>query len=118
MALSKARTKPRGTALTHLLGPVRIPHGLRTRISCTDWHGQRRRAAMAFAGLEQHERRVYSQNGEDGVLEAIFTVIGVTNRFLVEFGCADAVECNGAYWLERGWQGLFMDGSGLSGNPR
>jgi hypothetical protein len=68
--------------------------------------------------LEQHEGRAYSQNGEDGVIAAIFKAIGVTNRFFVEFGCEQATMCNTAYLLDQGWQGLLMDGAGISGNPR
>ena len=52
---------------------------------------------MSLVDLKPHERKVYSQNGEDGILEAIFAAIGVTNRFFVEFGCQDATECNCAY---------------------
>ena len=45
-------------------------------------------------------------------------MVGVTNRFFVEFGCEDATECNSAYLLEQGWTGLLMDGDGISRNPR
>ncbi len=72
---------------------------------------------MSLAALEQSERKIYSQNGEDGVIEAIFAAIGVTNRFFVEFGVHDATECNTARLLEQGWTGLMMDGSGISNNP-
>jgi hypothetical protein len=73
---------------------------------------------MELNDLERLERRVYSQNGEDGVLEAIFAAVGVTNRYFVEFGCGDATECNTAYLLEQGWQGLLMDPAGVSRNMR
>lgn len=72
---------------------------------------------MSLADLEKAERKHYSQNGEDGVIAAIFAAIGVTNRYFVEFGCQDATECNTAYLLEHGWQGLLMDGAGVSRNP-
>jgi hypothetical protein len=71
-----------------------------------------------LADLGRFEKKVYSQNGEDGVLEAIFGVVGVTNRVFVEFGCEDAMECNSAYLLEQGWTGLLMDGDTISRNPR
>jgi hypothetical protein len=73
---------------------------------------------MALIDLERFERKVHSQNGEDGVLGAIFAAVGVTNRFFVEFGCGEATECNTAYLLEQGWQGLLMDPAGTSRNPR
>jgi hypothetical protein len=75
-----------------------------------------RDCASLLADLGRHERKVRSQNGEDGVLAAIFAAIGVTNKFFVEFGCQDATECNAAYLLEQGWQGLLMDGGGISNN--
>jgi hypothetical protein len=59
--------------------------------------------------LESREHRIWSQNGEDGVLEAIFRAIGVSNRFFVEFGSSDTMECNCRHLLDRGWNGLFMD---------
>jgi hypothetical protein len=32
--------------------------------------------------LEKYEQKIYSQNGEDGVIEKIFSTIGTTNRYL------------------------------------
>jgi len=64
-----------------------------------------------LGNLQRYERCWYSQNGEDGILEAIFSRIGVTNRFCVEFGVENGRECNSRYLIERkGWQGLRMDG--------
>ncbi len=68
--------------------------------------------------LEQSERKVFSQNGEDGVIAAIFDAIGTTNRYFVEFGCQWATECNTALLLEEGWQGLLMDSEGACFNPK
>ncbi|MDD5623506.1 MAG: hypothetical protein PHI23_02225 [Candidatus Peribacteraceae bacterium] len=57
------------------------------------------------------ERREFSQNDEDGIIHAIFAMIGVTNRYYVEFGAEDGVQCNTrALRLFRGWQGLLLDG--------
>ncbi len=57
------------------------------------------------------ERREYSQNGEDGMIAAIFAKIGTTNRFFVEFGVEDGLQCNCRYLLKhKGWTGLLMDG--------
>ncbi|HEY2894885.1 MAG TPA: hypothetical protein VGJ16_11745 [Pirellulales bacterium] len=73
---------------------------------------------MSLSNLQASERKITSQNGEDGVLEAIFRDIGTTNRYFVEFGVEDAVECNTAHLIEQGWTGLLMDFSGISKNPK
>ena len=68
-----------------------------------------------LSNLASHERSVYSQYGEDGVIERIFECIGATNRSFVEFGAGDglAVSNTAHLRLNRGWTGLLMDG-----NPR
>ena len=64
-----------------------------------------------LSNLRASERSVYSQGGEDGVLERIFECIGTTNRFFVEFGAKDGVELSNTarLRLEHGWTGLLMD---------
>jgi len=60
--------------------------------------------------INLHEEKIYSQNGEDGILQFIFSKIGTTNRFFVEFGVENGLECNTRYLLEKkGWKGLMMD---------
>lgn len=62
--------------------------------------------------FKQEEYRVYSQNGEDGILLYIFSRIGTTNKTTVEFGVGDGTECNAANLiLNFGWNGLFMEGN-------
>jgi hypothetical protein len=63
------------------------------------------------AVFRNNEIRVYSQNGEDGLLHYIFHKIGTTNRRFVEFGIEDGRECNTANLsINFGWNGLLMDG--------
>ncbi len=60
--------------------------------------------------INLHEKKIYSQNGEDGIIEYIFSKIGTTNKFSVEFGVGNGFECNTVYLLEKkNWQGLMMD---------
>ena len=60
--------------------------------------------------INEHEKKVYSQNGEDGIIDYIFSSIGTTNKFSVEFGVGDGFESNTAYLLEKkNWKGLMMD---------
>lgn len=67
------------------------------------------RFARRIPFIERHE---YSQNGEDGIITAIFAMIGTTNKFFVEFGVEDGMECNSRYLMKhKGWTGLLMDGA-------
>ena len=57
------------------------------------------------------ESRTHSQNGEDGVLQAIFSQIGATNRYAVEIGAGpeDCKENNTNLLKEHGWTVLQLD---------
>ncbi|MCE0453298.1 hypothetical protein [Brevibacillus sp. AF8] len=61
--------------------------------------------------LNRYEKRVYSQNGEDGIIEEIFSRIGTANRYCVEFGVGDGSECLIKNLVtQHGWSGLAMEG--------
>src|SRR5271166_1886020 len=59
---------------------------------------ERRQAVQAqwlrAGDLRAFEKRRYSQNGEDGILEEILNRIGTACRFFVEFGVESGAECN------------------------
>lgn len=57
------------------------------------------------------EQTFYSQNGEDGIIKAIFDKIGTTNKFCVEFGI-QPIEGNTIYLKKKGWNFLWMDKNG------
>jgi hypothetical protein len=60
--------------------------------------------------INLHEKKIYSQNGEDGILEYNFSKIGTTNKISVEIGVGNGNECNTVNLLEKkGWTGLMMD---------
>jgi len=60
--------------------------------------------------LEGVELRVFSQNGEDGIIMYLFARIGVTDRRFVEIGVEDGRECNTANLaINLGWSGLMLD---------
>lgn len=62
--------------------------------------------------FEQVEFSSYSQNGEDGILLFIFSVIGATNKQVVEVCAGDGIECNAANLIiNHGWSGLLFDGN-------
>jgi hypothetical protein len=61
--------------------------------------------------LSETEFRNFSQNGEDGILLFVATVLGLTGRRVVEIGASDGIECNSANLLvHHGWEGLLIDG--------
>ncbi len=70
-------------------------------------------AARDVAGdLRAHERRVYSQNGEDGIIEEILRRVGIKTGLFVEFGAETGLECNCARLaLKEGWGALFIEGN-------
>jgi hypothetical protein len=62
--------------------------------------------------LCDYEKRVFSQNKEDGVIEYLLQTIGYKNKYYVEFGVENGIECNTRYIREaHGFTGLMMDGS-------
>eukprot|EP01060_Flectonema_neradi_P012574 TRINITY_DN19358_c0_g1_i1.p1 TRINITY_DN19358_c0_g1~~TRINITY_DN19358_c0_g1_i1.p1 ORF type:complete len:474 (+),score=94.08 TRINITY_DN19358_c0_g1_i1:105-1424(+) len=66
-------------------------------------------------GLRCAEHRVFSQNGEDGVVAAIFAAIGTTNRKYVEFGTEAGMQVNTRVLREirdesQRWTGILLDG--------
>ncbi len=62
--------------------------------------------------LRSHERQVFSQFGEDGVLERIFEIIRPTSKYAVEFGAIDGIKnCNARNLIvNHGWGGLLIEG--------
>lgn len=77
-----------------------------------------RRLSEQFQGpagsvdLTPFEYRVFSQNGEDGVLVEILRRIGQGNRSFAEIGAGNGVEGNCVFLADvLGWNGVFIDGS-------
>lgn len=60
--------------------------------------------------LSRYERRFRSQNGEDGILEALVALVGAPAKTFVEFGAG--ARCNTMSLAQRGWKGLWMDPRG------
>ncbi len=58
------------------------------------------------------EFRAFSQNGEDGILLYIFSLLGMGSRQCVEICAGDGVENNTANLVvNHGWRGLMADGN-------
>ncbi len=62
--------------------------------------------------LADAEFQVFSQRGEDGILQYIFSKIEVPCKYFVEFGVEDYTESNSRFLLMNdNWSGLVIDGS-------
>jgi hypothetical protein len=59
--------------------------------------------------LEHFGYRVFSENGEDGMLQEIFRRIGTTNKKFVEFGTSTGKQCNTHFLLYLGWAGVWIE---------
>ncbi len=56
--------------------------------------------------------RAFSQNGEDGILLYLFSLLGTTNKRSVELGAGNGTSCNTANLIiNHGWTALLVDGS-------
>jgi hypothetical protein len=68
--------------------------------------------ALAPVSLQDYEFQVYSQWGEDGILQRLVEMVPVGRKVFVEFGVEDYTEASTRFLLVNGnWAGLVMDGS-------
>ena len=60
--------------------------------------------------LNDFEKKIYSQFGEDGITEKIFELIGTTNKVCVEFGVEDGnMCCSRILWEKHGFKQILFD---------
>lgn len=58
-----------------------------------------------------HAQRIYSHEGEDGILARIFTLLGIQQGHFVEFGAWDGMHLSNTRRLvEQGWVGILIEG--------
>lgn len=61
--------------------------------------------------LNAYEKKYYSQNGEDGIIQEILNRISLVPDYFVEFGVESGLECNGRFLYESGWKGMMIEGN-------
>jgi hypothetical protein len=75
-------------------------------------HAARARALPDRAPLRDAEFRVFSQWGEDGILQYLASRVPIAHDYFVEFGVEDYTEANTRFLLMNdNWAGLVLDGS-------
>lgn len=59
--------------------------------------------------LLEIEKCIYSQNGEDGIIEYLSSRVSNQSHVFVEIGCGTGAKCNSAYLAHAGWSGVAVD---------
>jgi len=61
--------------------------------------------------LKEHEQKIWSQKGEDGVIKKIFETLGIEKGHAVELGAWDGIKYSNVYNLIRkGWSATLIEG--------
>lgn len=72
-------------------------------------------ADRCFASLQEAEFQIFSQWGEDGILQYITQNIAIDHKTFVEFGVETFVEANCRFlMLKDFWRGMVIDGSAVN----
>tara|TARA_B100000787_G_C16196535_1_gene301283 strand:- start:1433 stop:2314 length:882 start_codon:yes stop_codon:yes gene_type:complete len=62
--------------------------------------------------INDHELKIFSQFGEDGIIDFLVKKINLQNKTFIEFGVEDYEESNTKFLLEaKNWKGLVIDSS-------
>src|SRR5207244_807263 len=72
----------------------------------------RQSSERPLSTIRDHEFRVFSQWGEDGIIQFLIRHVPIARRLFVEFGVEDYTEANTRFLLvNNNWKGLILDGS-------
>lgn len=70
------------------------------------------RTAILLADINKAEFKVFSQWGDDGIIQFLISYLDIKNKIFVEFGVENYLESNTRFLLLNNcWKGLVMDGS-------
>jgi hypothetical protein len=68
--------------------------------------------AQHSKNLKDHEFKVFSQWGEDGIIQRLSKIVAIKNRTFIEFGVESFFEANCRFLLMKdNWSGFVIDGS-------
>jgi len=61
--------------------------------------------------FEKYSKNVYSQNGEDGIIEELLKRLEISNGWVCEFGAWDGIHLSNTFNLvEKGFNAVFIEG--------
>lgn len=67
---------------------------------------------IILKNISSAEFKIYSQWGDDGIINFLVNYLDIDNKTFVEFGVENYTECNTRFLLvNNNWKGLIMDGS-------
>tara|TARA_B100000925_G_scaffold106029_1_gene78178 strand:- start:1821 stop:2747 length:927 start_codon:yes stop_codon:yes gene_type:complete len=80
----------------------------KTLMTSKDW-----KSSIKDVGrIEDKEFKVYSQFGDDGIIQFLVSILNITNKYFIEFGVADFFESNCHFLMvNNNWKGMVIDGS-------
>jgi hypothetical protein len=68
--------------------------------------------SMASLNLNDYEFKIFSQFGDDGIIQYLIKHIPITNEIFIEFGVNNFLESNTRFlMMNNNWAGFVMDGS-------
>jgi hypothetical protein len=72
----------------------------------------RQTISQSYDDVQAHEFQVYSQWGEDGIIQSLLRSVPIVHECFVEFGVEDYRESNTRFLLQNNnWRGLIIDSS-------
>lgn len=75
-----------------------------------EWLSGNALSRLSQSSLNRYYHNVYSQCGEDGIIEEIFRRLNIEKGFFVEFGAADGIWLSNTRSLwEKGWVGVMIE---------
>jgi hypothetical protein len=83
---------------------------VKTLVSLGRLHAENNKAKKNVKELQEVEFQVFSQRGEDGIIQYIINQIDIPNPIFIEFGVENYMESNTRFLLfNNNWSGLVID---------
>ena len=62
--------------------------------------------------LQQSEKSIFSQHGEDGIIESLLNNIPTKHNYIIEFGAHDGINMSNSRYLidKKGWSAFLIEG--------
>ncbi len=72
---------------------------------------------ISSTNINDHEFKIFSQWGDDGIIQYLVNNLSIKNKTFIEFGVEDFLESNTRFlMMNNNWEGFVMDGSEESMN--